>query len=312
MAIEFAGIDVSKDWLDLHLLTSGQMDRVQNTPEDCQALAARLSQSPPERIVVEATGGYERLLVAELCAAKLPVVVVNPRQVRDFAKAIGRLAKTDKIDAQVLAKFASAVQPEVRPLPDEFEQKLQEMLARRAQLIGMQTMEKNRLQQARSATVRADVEAHLQFLKERLDEIDQDLDQRIQESPAWQEKFDLLTSVPGVGPQVARTLIAELSALGSATRQEIAALVGVAPINRDSGQFRGKRTTFGGRGNVRRMLYLAVLTGSRCNPTIKAYYQQLLKAGKQTKVALVACMRKLLTILNAMIRNKKPWRLQIT
>lgn len=312
MVIEFAGIDVSKDWLDLHLLTSGQVARVKNTPEDCKALAARLSQSPPERIVVEATGGYERLLVAELCAAKLPVVVVNPRQVRDFARAIGCLAKTDTIDAQVLAKFAAAVQPEVRPLPDELEQKLREMLARRAQLIGMQTMEKNRLQQARSAKVRADVEAHLQFLKERLDEIDQDLDQRIQESPAWQEKFNLLISVPGVGPQVARTLIAELSALGSATRQEIAALVGVAPINRDSGQFRGKRTTFGGRGNVRRMLYLAVLTGARWNPTIKAYYQQLLKAGKQTKVELVACMRKLLTILNAMLRDKKPWRLQIT
>lgn len=311
MSLEFAGIDVSKDWLDLHLLNSGKIDRVANTPEACQALAAEWSKLGFERIVVEATGGYERLIVAELGLAKLPIVVINPRQVRDFAKAIGRRAKTDKIDAQVLARFAAAVQPELRPLPDEFEQKLRETLARRSQLLGMQAMEKNRWKQAHSERIRLDVKSHIEFREQRLKEVDKDLDQCIQESPAWQAKVELLKTVPGVGPQTARTLVSELSPLGSASRQEIASLVGVAPLNRDSGLYRGQRTIFGGRANVRRTLYMATLTATKHNPTIKSYYQHLRDAGKRAKVASVACLRKLLTILNAMLRDNKPWRLEI-
>lgn len=308
MSEEFAGIDVSKDWLDLHLLAGGDVDRVENAPDGCQALARRLSKLPMARIVVEATGGYERLIVAELAAAKLPVVVVNPRQVRNFAKAVGRLAKTDQIDAQVLARFAWAVRPELRSLPDESEQKLRETLARRSQLIGMRTMELNRLKQTHSKRIRADVESVVAFLNQRLQAIDEDLDRCIQQSPAWQEKIDLLKTVPGIGDQTARTLIAELSPLGSSSRQQIAALVGVAPMNRDSGLHRGKRTTVGGRAAVRSALYMATLSATRFNPTIRAHYEHLRKAGKQAKVAIVACMRKLLTILNAILRDRQPWR----
>lgn len=311
MSEEFAGIDVSKDWLDLHLLAGGDVDHVENTPDGCQALVRRLSKLPMVRIVVEATGGYERLIVAELAAAKLPVVVVNPRQVRDFAKAVGRLAKTDQIDAQVLARFASAVRPELRPLPTESEQKLRETLMRRAQLISMRTMETNRLKQAHAKKVRADVESVVAFLNQRLQAIDEDLDQFIQQSPAWQEKSDLLKTVPGIGDQTARMLIAELSALGSSSRQQIAALAGVAPMNRDSGLRRGKRTTIGGRAAVRSTLYMATLAATRFNPTIRAHYEHLRKAGKHAKVAIVACMRKLLTILNAMLRDRQPWRAPI-
>lgn len=311
MSEEFGGIDVSKDWLDVHLLASGDQERVENAPDACKALARRLSKLPLVRIVVEATGGYERLIVAELFAAKLPIVVINPRQVRDFAKAVGRLAKTDRIDAEVLARFAAAVRPELRPLPTESEQKLRELLTRRAQLLGMRTMEMNRLKQAHSEKVRDDVESVVAFLNERLQTIDEDLDQFIQQSPAWQEKTDLLKTVPGIGDQTARMLLAELSALGSSSRQQIAALAGVAPMNRDSGSFRGKRTTIGGRTAVRSVLYMATLSATRFNPTIRAHYQHLRKAGKHGKVAIVACMRKLLTILNAMLRDRQPWRAPI-
>ena len=307
MSEEFVGIDVSKDWLDVHLLIQGDAERFENGPDGHLALVQRLSMLPVERIVLEATGGYERLVVAELAAAKLPVVVVNPRQVRDFAKALGKLAKTDEIDAEVLARFAAAVRPPLRPLPNESEQKLRETLARRGQLIGMRTMESNRLKQAHSKKVRADVESVVAFLNQRLQAIDKNLDELIKESPAWQEKTDLLKTVPGVGDQTARTLVAELSQLGMSSRQEIAALVGVAPMNRDSGQLRGKRMTIGGRANVRIALYMATLSATRFNPRIRAHYQHLRQAGKQAKVALVACMRKLLVILNAMLRDQQPW-----
>jgi transposase len=312
MAEEFAGIDVSKDWLDLHLLAGEAADRVPNSSAGCQTLVDRLSKLPMARIVVEATGGYERLIVAELAAAGLPVVVVNPRQVRDFARAVGRLAKTDQIDAQVLARFASAVRPEMRPLPDEAEQKLREILTRRSQLLGMRTMELNRLKQAQAKKVRADVESVVAFLNERLQAIDEDLGQFIQQSPAWQEKMDLLKTVPGIGDQTARMLVAELAALGSSSRQQIAALVGVAPMNRDSGSMRGKRTTMGGRAAVRKTLYMATLAATRFNPTIRAHYEHLRKAGKHAKVAIVACIRKLLTILNAMLRDRQPWHARVT
>lgn len=303
---QFIGIDVSKDWLDVHVL-DGFTDRCENTPAGLRGLVERLSELVAERIVLEATGGYERLAAAELAAAGLPVVVVNPRQVRDFAKAVGKLAKTDRIDAEVLARFAQAVHPELRPLLDESQQKLREILARRSQLMDMRTMESNRLKQTHTKRIRADVETVVAFLNQRLEAIDKDLDQLIQDSPAWQEKTDLLKSVPGIGDQTARTLVAELTELGSSSRQQIAALVGVAPMNRDSGLQRGRRTTIGGRATVRKALYMATLVATRYNPVIRAHYQKLLGTGKQKKVALVACMRKMLTILNAMLRKRQAW-----
>lgn len=309
MSAEFIGIDVSKEWLDVHLLTEGSAVRFENSAVGCQAVVERLITVPAERIVLEATGGYERLLVAALAAAGLPVVVVNPRQVRDFARALGQLAKTDKIDATVLARFAAAVRPELRPLPDESARKLQETLGRRTQLLGMRTMETNRLQQAQSSKVRYDVQAMLTFLDKRLRAIDDELDTLIKAAPLWQEKVDLLKSVPGVGDQTARTLVADLAELGSCSRQQIAALVGVAPFNRDSGSLRGQRTIWGGRATVRCALYMATLSARRCNPRIRAHYERLRQAGKKPKVALVACMRKLLTILNAILREKKPWQI---
>jgi transposase len=271
-------------------------------------LIERLAALRVERIVLEATGGYERLVVTALMVAGLPVVVVNPRQVRDFAKALGKLAKTDRIDAEVLARFAVAVRPALRPLPDESEQKLRETLARRSQLMGMRTMELNRLQQAHASQVRRDVQAVVSFLDKRLRAIDKELDELIKGSPIWQKKVELLKTVPGIGEQTARTLIADLSELGSCSRQQIAALVGVAPLNRDSGTLRGRRMTWGGRRAVRQALYMATLVASRFNPVIRSHYERLRQAGKKAKVALVACMRKLLTTLNAMLREQKPWK----
>jgi transposase len=302
----FVGIDVSRDTLDVQVL-GGESSRVANTPVACQELAQRLQSAPIDRIVLEATGGYERNVVAALLAAQLPVVVVNPRQVRDFAKAKGILAKTDRIDAWVLAQFAQLIRPELRPLPSDSEQKLHEILARRTQLVQMRVMESNRCQQAHAPQVRASIESHLKFLDQCLEETDQQLDDLIRQSPAWRQKVDLLKTVPCVGDQTARTLVASLPELGAASRHQIAALVGVAPVNRDSGLLRGRRMICGGRAHVRRALYMAALTGARCNPTLRSLYQRLRQAGKPPKLALVACLRKLLTILNAMIRDHKPW-----
>jgi transposase len=307
MTAQFVGIDVSKEWLDVAFL-EGPGQRVSNDPEGLQTLLEKLQGLVVELVVLEATGGYERLAVATLAAAKLPVVAVNPRQVRDFAKATARLAKTDRIDAQVLAAFAHAVRPPVRELPSEFTQKLQETLVRRSQLIEMRTMESNRLKQARDKRVQTNVQAVMAFLHKHLQEIDDDLDQLIRESPAWQEKVDLLKTVPGVGPQTARVLVAELPELGDCSRQAIAALVGVAPMNRDSGKQRGKRMIVGGRGRVRTALYMATLSAIKHNPIIHHYYQKLRSAGKPFKVAMVASLRKLLTILNAMLREQKSWQ----
>jgi len=239
-----------------------------------------------------------------------PVVVANPRQVRDFARAIGQLAKTDTIDARVLARFAKVIEPEVRTLPDEKSVELQEKLARRDQLVQMRTAENNRLKQAISKAVEKSIQAMLDAIDEQLRSVDDDIDRLIRSSPAWQAKVDLLKGVPGVGEQTARCLVAQLPELGSCSRQKIAALVGVAPINRDSGTMRGRRTTFGGRANVRRMLYMATLVATRHNPVIRAYYQRLVAAGKRKMVALVAAMRKLLVILNAMLRDQKTWAFQ--
>lgn len=301
------GIDVSKQWLDVQVL-GGDFERIPNTPEACLALSEKLAQLQPQRIVLEASGGYERLVVTTLIAAKLPVVVVNPRQVRDFAKALGRLAKTDKIDAQVLAHFAQAIQPPERELPDETTHHLRDLLARRAQLIEMKTMETNRLKQATTSRVIKDLKSSIEFIDKRLRRLDEEIDEQIRNTPAWQEKAELIQSTPGIGPQTARVLVVDLPELGHCSRQQVAALVGIAPMNCDSGQFRGQRTIRGGRSVVRTTLYMATLTATRCNDVIREHYQRLRRAGKPFKVAIIAAMRKLLSILNAMLRDKQAWQ----
>ena len=306
------GIDVSKDTLEVATSVGPQVWQYDNTCAGHARLVRQLGKLDAQTIVIEATGGYERTTVVALAAASLPVVVVNPRQVRDFARATGRLAKTDRIDAQVLALFGSQIQPEHRPLPDEKARVLKEKLARRRQLVQMIAAENNRLQQSHSRAVRKSIDKVLRMLAQQLRALDDDLDRSIRQCPAWREKENLLKSVPGVGDQTARTLVAELPELGSCSRQQIAALVGVAPINRDSGTMRGQRTTWGGRASVRAMLYMATLVATRYNPVIRAQYQRLLAAGKKKKVALVACMRKLLVILNAMIRDGRPWQNPLT
>jgi transposase len=248
----------------------------------------------------------EMPVVGALVIVQLPTAVVNPRQVREFARATGRLAKTDAIDAQVLAQFGEAVRPELRPFPDAATQELSALLARRRQLVGMLTAEKNRLRTAAKA-VRADVQEHIRWLERRLSDLDGQLAQSIRSSPSWRERDNLLKSTPGVGPVLSVTLLAELPELGTLGRKEIAALVGVAPLNWDSGHLRGKRRVWGGRSRVRAALYMAALVAARRNPVLRAFYERLVEAGKPKKVALTACMHKLLTILNAMIRHRTPW-----
>ena len=257
-------------------------------------------------MLMEASGGLELPLVAALAVEALPVVVVNPRQVRDFARATGKLAKTDTLDAAVLAHFGEAVRPPVRPLRDSEAQLLNSLVARRHQLVTMLVSEKNRLSAATTVAVRPSIEAHIEWLVRELNDLDTDLRRRIQRSPVWREKDDLLCTVPGVGPQVSLTLLAYLPELGTLDRRQIAALVGVAPFNRDSGTMRGRRTVWGGRARVRASLYMGALTASRYNPVIRDFYQRLLAAGKPKKVALTACMRKLLVILNSMLKHRSP------
>ena len=307
--VSFAvGIDVSKQHLDLDEFPTKNPRRFEYTTEGIEALRKQLQQRTPVLIVIEATGGLEQLLVAELAAAQLPVVVINPRQARDFAKATGQLAKTDAMDARILAHFGDAVRPPIRPLPNENALELPEFLARRRQLIQMRTAELNRQQQTRNAQVKASLKTVLETLELQLQDIDRELDQRLKDSPVWHETDQLLRSTKGVGPQTARTLIAELPELGQLSRQKIALLVGVAPINRDSGSFRGKQTIWGGRAAVRSALYMATLSAIRFNPVIKNVYQQLLLRGKNQKLSLIAAMHKRLTILNALIRNKQHWK----
>jgi transposase len=305
----FIGIDVAKRHLDLAIRPSGEGWQTEYTEAGLSALVERLRPLAPTLIVLEATGGLELLVVGVLAAAGLPVVVVNPRQVRDFAKATGRLAKTDTLDAAVLARFGEAVRPPLRPLPDAATQELGAVLTRRRQLLEMLTAEKNRRGTAGGA-VRADIEAHIRWLEQHVHDADTDLGQRIQASPVWQVTATLLRSVPGVGPVLATTLLAELPELGRLDRKAIAALVGVAPLNRDSGTKRGQRAIWGGRAAVRATLYLAAFVASRWNPVLRAFYQRLRAAGKPPKVARVACMRKLLTILNSMVRDQTPWTSQ--
>ena len=302
----FVGIDVSKARLDVAIGPSGQNESVTNDKAGIEALIKRLGEIQPALIVLEATGGVERQLTRALASAELPVVVVNPRQVRDFAKATGQLAKTDSIDAVVLARFGDAVRPALRPLPDEVTLELRALVARRRQITEMMVAERNRLSRA-SKGVRKRIDAHIRWLESELGRADKDLDQSIRQSPIWQENQDLLRSVPGIGPVISRTLLAELPELGELNRKQIAALVGIAPLNRDSGTLRGRRTIWGGRASVRAALYMAALVASRRNAVIRAFYKRLRDAGKAPKVALVACMRKLLTILNAMIKHKTRW-----
>lgn len=270
-----------------------------------------LQELSPVLIVLEATGGIEASLVAALALAGLPVVVVNPRQIRDFAKAMGKLAKTDVLDAQVMAHFAATVHPELRPLPDAQSKEFAAILTRRRQVIEMLTAERNRLSSAREV-VKKRIMEHIAWLEQELGSIDKELRSSVQRSPIWQEKDDLLRSVPGVGPVLSATLLADVPELGTLNRRQIAALIGVAPLNRDSGMFRGKRTVWGGRAKVRPALYMGTLVAIRYNIVIKTFYQRLCAAGKEKKVALTACMRKLLIILNAILKNRTPWSPAIT
>ena len=302
----FVGIDIAKAELVVAVRPTGDRWTLPNSEAAWPPLIARLQALAPHGIVCEASGGYEAPLTSALAAAGLPVVVVNPRQVRDFAKATGTLAKTDRLDAGILAHFAEAVRPAVRPLPDAATQLLAALLARRRQLVEMLTAERNRLGLTPSA-LQAELRGHIADLARRVAALDRDLDRHLRASPVWRAQEDLLRSVPGVGPVTARTLLAALPELGTLDRRAIAALVGVAPLARDSGTLRGRRSCWGGRAVVRTALYMATLTGVRFNPTLAAFYAHLVAQGKRKKVALVACMRKLLTILNAMVRTRTPW-----
>lgn len=301
------GVDVSKDWLDVAAEPEGNLRRFGNDPEGFKAVTTLARETESQRITLEASGGYQTRLVAVLLEAGLPVVVVNPRQVREYARATGRLAKTDRIDARILCAFTLAVQPPLRELKDEQAELLSSLTARRHQLIEMRTAEKNRLALGARGKVRKNLKAHIEWLDRHLRDTDRELRQLIERSPAWQEKEDLLTSAPGVGKTTAQMLIAQLPELGRLTHKQIAALVGVAPFNRDSGTLRGQRTTWGGRHSVRAGLYMATMSAIRSNPPIKAFYERLRGRGKPGKVAITACMRKLLIVLNAMLRDHKPW-----
>jgi transposase len=303
----FVGIDVSKLQLDVAVSVPAQQWSVGNDSAGIAQLVARLKALPPKLIVAEATGGLEMPVVAELYTAGLPIALVNPGRVREFAKSIGLLAKTDQLDAKLLARFAEATKPPVTHLPSQEEQHLAALLARRRQVLEMLVAERNRLASTRLA-LQERVQEHIDWLQEELDSLNDDIADFIQQSPLWREKGDLLQTVPGVGPVTANTLLADLPELGTLDRKEIAALVGVAPFNNDSGHRHGRRRVKGGRAAVRCVLYMATLSAVRFNSTVRAFYNGLLKRGKLKKVALVAAMRKLLTILNAMIRHRQAWR----
>jgi transposase len=308
MDATFVGTDVSQDWLDVHVLPTGERFRVGNDDAGIAELRERLARLSPERIALEATGGMGRLAVAALAGAGLPVVVVNPAQVRAFADALGKRAKTDPIDAAVIAAFAAAVRPELRPLPDAATRALADLVTRRRQIVQMIVAEQNRLRAAGGRQALKSIRRLLAALKRELEAIDADLDSHIRKSPLWRVREELLISMPGIGPTVARTLLAEMPELGSLDRRQIAALAGLAPFTRKSGKWCGKSFIAGGRSSVRSALFMAALVAIRHNPTLKAFRDRLVAAGKAKIVAVVATMRKLLTILNAMIRDEKPWQ----
>lgn len=303
----FVGIDVSKSHLDVAVGPSGKSWTVANDDKGIRSLVDALMDLNPLLIVMESTAGLEMPVAVDLAAAEFPVVIVNPRQVRDFARATGKLAKTDRIDAQILARFGETVRPEVRPLKDEQIQELSALISRRRQIVEMLTAEKNRLTTA-PKRIQRDIKAHIKWLEKRLDNVDDEIQKRIKASPIWREKEAILQSVPGVGPVLTASLLCNLPELGRLNRRQVAALVGVAPLNRDSGLFRGKRKVWGGRANIRAVLYMATLSSVRANSVLKLFYNRLCEGGKPPKVALTACMRKLITILNSMIKNNTPWQ----
>ena len=308
----YVGIDVSKAVLDVAVTPGGEAWSTPNTAKGMQRMVEKLGKMSPRLIVLEATGGLERRAVAALAAAALPVVAVNPRQVRDFAKATGQLAKTDTIDAAILALFADRIRPELRPLRDAETQELDALVVRRRQVVDMISAEKNRLSAAPpSKRVRTAIGKTIKWFEKQLEEIDDDIDSAVKGSSAWREKDDLLQSVPGVGKVLSRTLLSLVPELGALGKKQLAALVGVAPLNRDSGMQRGRRSVWGGRANVRAVLYMGALVAARFNPTIRTFHARLRASGKLPKVALVACMRKLLTILNAIVRDRTPWTREI-
>ncbi len=304
----FVGIDVAKDQLDIHVRPGGESFTVGRDGAGLAALVDRLKQITPALVVLEATGGFEVTVAAAVGSAGLPLAVVNPRQIRDFARSTGKLAKTDALDAAAIAHFAQAVHPDPRPLPDAQAQELGELVARRRQVIEMMVAERNRGRLLQSARLKKRIERHIAALQKELTEIETDLDESIRNTPIWRENEDLLKSVPGIGNATARTLLADLPELGRLNRKQIAALVGVAPFNRDSGAWRGKRSIWGGRAGVRSALYMAALVASRRNAVIARFYHRLRDLGKPPKVALAACMRKLLVMLNAMLRDRRPWQ----
>jgi len=307
MAMSFVGIDVAKNHLDVHLLPDDQWIRVPNDPEGHAQILQRLEGRTVKRIAVESTGGYETAVVGELHAADLPVAVVNPRHVRDFARAVGRLAKTDRIDAAVLAAFAQALQPRRTPVPDPITQKIKALVLRRRQLLQIHQAEANHTEHVGDPRIIRSIARVRKTVEKELAWVEGELRRVLETSPIWRRKAELLVSVPGVGETTAAAVLAGMPELGTLTRRQAAALVGLAPINRDSGTFRGKRMTGGGRGEVRRALYMPALVATRHNPMIRPFYQRLLANGKTKKAALVACMRKLLLLLNAMLRDDRPW-----
>jgi len=305
MTKRIIGVDIAKHKADAYDLQHQKHQTIE--AENYSQWVDTLAKDKPDLVVMEATGGYERVLAGLLAAAGIPLAVVNPRQVRDYAKATNQLAKTDTIDARVIARFAEAVRIEAKPLVDAATQALRDLMERRRQLVAMRVAESNREAQAAHPRVKRDIASLLQFLDRQLARLDEDLDKDIHNSPAWREAEDLLSSVPGVGKVTARTLLSEMPELGQANRQEIASLAGLAPFNCDSGQYRGQRRIRGGRGQVRRVLYMASVSASRFNPSIRRFYRHLRESGKPAKVALTACMRKLLLLLNSILKNKTPF-----
>lgn len=303
----FIGIDISKATLDVYLLPSSASWQVSNDDAGITLLLNKLSGFTPELVIMEATGGLERLVASHLGAASYPLAVINPRQARDFAKALGRLAKTDRVDAETLALFGERIRPPARLMKDVEQQRIQDWLARRRQLVEIRAAELNR-QLSAAEGIRQDVEAHIEWLSKRIGDVDKDLGDLLKRSPVWQVKEKLLRGFKGIGTVGSTTLIAALPELGTLNRKQIAALVGLAPFNRDSGAMRGKRHIWGGRADVRTVLYMVALSAVRHNPPIKAFYERLVTAGKAKKVALVASMRKILTILNAMVRDNQQWK----
>lgn len=304
----FIGIDVSKDQLDTAIRPINERHRFGNTDEGIDELIQRLQSLHPTLIVMEATGRYHQLVLGRLVAAGFPAIAINPRQARDFARAIGRLAKTDAIDADVLAEFAEKIRPELRSIADDATQQLEAFCTRRRQLVGMLSAEKNRLHTA-PQTIRSIIQKHIQWLEKSIRQLEKDLDKQIRSSPAWREKDDLLRSCKGIGPVTTHTMLACLPELGTLTGRQISALVGVAPFNNDTGKHKGPRHIQGGRHDVRCVLYMATLAAIRHNQIIRQFHARLIAAGKAKKVTITACMRKLLTILNAIVRDKKPWQL---